>query len=78
MRVLGKQEITVAGQASAVFQTQTFRDFYLLLDNTPSMGVGATTADINKMVDNTSDKCAFACHIVNNGKKTVVATIISQ
>ncbi len=39
-----------------------FIDFYLLLDNSPSMGVGATTADINKMVANTSDKCAFACH----------------
>ena len=37
-------------------------NFYLLLDNSPSMGVGATTADINKMVANTSDKCAFACH----------------
>lgn len=37
-------------------------DFYLLLDNSPSMGVGATTADIDKMVANTSDKCAFACH----------------
>jgi hypothetical protein len=37
-------------------------NFYLLLDNTPSMGVGATTADINTMVANTPDKCAFACH----------------
>jgi hypothetical protein len=37
-------------------------DFYLLLDNSPSMGVGATTADIAKMVANTPDKCAFACH----------------
>ncbi|HVZ29110.1 MAG TPA: TadE/TadG family type IV pilus assembly protein, partial [Asticcacaulis sp.] len=37
-------------------------DFYLLLDNSPSMGVGATTADIDKMVANTPDKCAFACH----------------
>jgi Flp pilus assembly protein TadG len=37
-------------------------NFYLLLDNTPSMGVGATTADIDKMVANTPDKCAFACH----------------
>jgi hypothetical protein len=26
------------------------------------MGVGATTADINTMVANTSDQCAFACH----------------
>jgi len=69
MRILGKQSITVSGQASAIFQTQTFRDFYLLLDNTPSMGVGATPADINKMVAKTSDKCAFACHIVDNGKE---------
>ncbi len=44
----------------------TYIDFYLLLDATPSMGVGATTADINKMVTNTSDQCAFACHDLNN------------
>ncbi len=67
LRVIGKDEIIVSGQATAVFQTETFRDFYLLLDNTPSMGVAATTADINKMVANTSDKCAFACHINNAG-----------
>jgi hypothetical protein len=67
LKVIGKNQVTVSGQATAVFQTETFRDFYLLLDNTPSMGVGATTADINKMVANTPDKCAFACHIVNNG-----------
>ncbi|MGK9055409.1 TadE/TadG family type IV pilus assembly protein [Neorhizobium petrolearium] len=66
LRVLGKQEMTVAGQATAVFQTETFRDFYLLLDNTPSMGVGATTADIDKMVANTPNACAFACHIVKD------------
>ncbi|AXV16802.1 hypothetical protein CYG48_14530 [Neorhizobium sp. SOG26] len=67
LRVIGKDSITVSGQASAVFQTETFRDFFLLLDNTPSMGVAATTADINKMVANTPDKCAFACHIVKDG-----------
>jgi hypothetical protein len=37
-------------------------DFYLLLDNSPSMGVGATPTDVSKMVNNTSDQCAFACH----------------
>ncbi len=30
------------------------------------MGVGATSSDINKMVNNTSDQCAFACHDVSN------------
>lgn len=66
-RILGQSDVTVGGRAEAVFQTDTFRDFYLLLDNTPSMGVGATPADVAKMVDNTRDKCAFACHIVKDG-----------
>ncbi|TPP06074.1 hypothetical protein FJQ55_19645 [Rhizobium glycinendophyticum] len=66
-RILGKSKMTVSGVAEAIFQTETFRDFYLLLDNTPSMGVGATSADVSKMVANTSDKCAFACHIVKDG-----------
>ncbi|MGQ3077926.1 MAG: TadE/TadG family type IV pilus assembly protein [Allorhizobium sp.] len=66
-RILGQSDVTVGGRAEAVFQTDTFRDFYLLLDNTPSMGVGATPADVTKMVDNTRDKCAFACHIVKDG-----------
>ena len=41
-------------------------DFYLLLDNSPSMGVGATPADVTTMVNNTPDKCAFACHDLSN------------
>jgi hypothetical protein len=66
-KVLGKQSITVAGQARVEYQTEVYRDFYLLLDNTPSMGVGATPTDVSIMVANTPDKCAFACHIVKNG-----------
>lgn len=48
-------------------------NFYLLLDNSPSMGVGATTADINKMVANTPDKCAFACHQMDKAGKDYYA-----
>lgn len=66
-RILGQPDVTIAGKAEAVFQTDTFRDFYLLLDNTPSMGVGATPLDVATMVNNTRDKCAFACHIVKDG-----------
>ncbi len=42
-------------------------DFYLLLDNSPSMNIAATTAGINTMVANTSAQggCAFACHQSN-------------
>jgi hypothetical protein len=62
---IGQPLVQVAGHATAQFQTENYRDFYLLLDNTPSMGIGATPSDINTMVNNTSDQCAFACHIVS-------------
>ncbi|MDR6818869.1 Flp pilus assembly protein TadG [Neorhizobium sp. 2083] len=72
MTILGKDDITVSGQATAQYQTPSFLDFYMLLDNTPSMGVGATPADVAKLRAatingrNGKDKdCAFACHIVS-------------
>jgi hypothetical protein len=37
-------------------------DFYLLLDNSPSMGLGATASDITHLQQLTPDSCAFACH----------------
>jgi Flp pilus assembly protein TadG len=67
LSVIGKTSIPVSGKATAGFDTATFQSFYILVDNSPSMGVAATQADIDKMVANTPDQCAFACHIVNNG-----------
>lgn len=66
-KILGKQFVTVGGKATAKYETEIYEDFYMLLDNTPSMGVGATPKDVAKLVANTSDKCAFACHIVKGG-----------
>jgi Flp pilus assembly protein TadG len=42
-------------------------NFYLLLDNSPSMNIAATTSGINTMVAATSAQggCAFACHESN-------------
>ncbi|PDT00085.1 hypothetical protein CO666_32435 [Rhizobium chutanense] len=73
MQVLGFDEIAVSGTATAQFETPSYMDFFMLLDNTPSMGVGATTDDIAAMKkatanghDGGKDKnCAFACHIVS-------------
>jgi Flp pilus assembly protein TadG len=62
MGLFGISSVPVSGSSTAANGLPVFIDFYLLLDNTPSMGVGATTADISTMVSNTSDKCAFACH----------------
>ncbi|MBX4954558.1 vWA domain-containing protein [Rhizobium lentis] len=66
MRVFGKDSITISGTATAEYQTASFMDFYILLDNTPSMGVGATASDVATMEKNTSDSCAFACHETQN------------
>ncbi len=66
MGVIGVNTTTLKGESTAATPIPTYIDFYLLLDNTPSMGVGATTADITKMVNNTPDQCAFACHDVTN------------
>ncbi|MDC9808969.1 TadE/TadG family type IV pilus assembly protein [Rhizobium binxianense] len=66
MRVLGRDSITISGTATAEYQTASFMDFYILLDNTPSMGVGATATDVATMEKNTSDSCAFACHETEN------------
>lgn len=60
--VIGKSALALSGTSSATASMPLYIDFYLLLDNSPSMGVGATPADVQTMVNNTSDKCAFACH----------------
>jgi Flp pilus assembly protein TadG len=64
--MFGMSSMAMGGTATATSNGSAYIDFYLLLDNTPSMGVGATTADITKMVNNTPDQCAFACHDTAN------------
>lgn len=66
MSVVGIPTITVGDSSTAQLGNPTYLDFYLLLDNSPSMGVAATPADVTTMVNNTPDKCAFACHDLSN------------
>jgi Flp pilus assembly protein TadG len=66
MQLFGTTTMTVTGTAAAANNLPTYIDFYLLLDNTPSMGIGATPGDISTMVSNTSDQCGFACHDLND------------
>ena len=64
--VMGKSAMTVTGSSTSTANMPLFIDFYLLLDNSPSMGVGATPGDVAIMVANTPDSCAFACHDLAN------------
>jgi Flp pilus assembly protein TadG len=62
LKVMGFPTMTVSNRSTATVALPAYVDFYLLLDNSPSMGVAATTSDIATMVSNTPDQCAFACH----------------
>jgi Flp pilus assembly protein TadG len=66
MNIVGKPTMTIGGSTTAESALPTYIDFYLLLDNTPSMGIGATPTDVATMVSHTPDQCAFACHDLND------------
>lgn len=68
MTLGGIQSLTISGTASSATQRPVYVDFYLLLDNTPSMGLGATVRDIDRLAQLTANetwegRCGFACHI---------------
>jgi Flp pilus assembly protein TadG len=60
--ILGISSVSVGGTSTAKTNAPPYVDFYLLLDNSPSMGLGATAADITHLQQLTPDSCAFACH----------------
>jgi Flp pilus assembly protein TadG len=64
MGLMGIQTTAINGSATAQAGLSVNINFYLLLDNSPSMNIAATSAGIQTMVNNTSAQggCAFACH----------------
>ena len=73
MGILGYKTIGVSANSSAAASLPSYIDFYVLLDNSPSQGIGATTADMTALQNATSDSCAFACHdtYTSSTKKTL-------
>ncbi|MCP3368903.1 TadE/TadG family type IV pilus assembly protein [Bradyrhizobium cajani] len=72
--VLGKQTWQVNGSATAKASSAPNMNFYLLMDDSPSMGIGATATDIANLIKYTapayqsagaSQNCGFACHETN-------------
>jgi Flp pilus assembly protein TadG len=65
--VLGQSNWQITGSSTATASTAPNINFYLLLDNSPSMDIAATTSGINTMVANTQQQggCALACHETN-------------
>ena len=66
----------ISGSATAQAASAPNMNFYLLMDDSPSMGIGATLTDINNLITATapakqpassSQNCGFACHETNIG-----------
>jgi hypothetical protein len=65
--ILGQPSFQISGNSAATSGGAPNIDFYVLLDDSPSMEIAATQANIDTMVANTSQQggCAFACHESN-------------
>jgi Flp pilus assembly protein TadG len=67
----------ISGSATAQAAAAPNMNFYLLMDDSPSMAIGATTTDISNLITATapakqpassSQNCGFACHETNIAK----------
>ncbi|MCK1711794.1 MULTISPECIES: pilus assembly protein TadG-related protein [unclassified Bradyrhizobium] len=72
--VLRKPTWQIDGSATAKASSAPNMNFYLLMDDSPSMGIGATADDIKNLITYTapayqsagaSQNCGFACHQTN-------------
>jgi Flp pilus assembly protein TadG len=72
--VLRQASWPVSGQSATRNQSAPNINFYLLLDDSPSMAIGATSSDISTLIANTQKQvdsstgfkgCGFACHETN-------------
>lgn len=65
VRLFGIDSITITAHATAQNRPVYYYNFYVLVDNSPSMGLGATAADISSL-EAVNAGCAFACHITGS------------
>lgn len=68
LQLIGIATLPIVGTSVAKGGSSStpYIDFYALLDNSPSMGLGATDSDQTRLQALTPDQCAFACHIAGS------------
>jgi Flp pilus assembly protein TadG len=64
---LGKSTASVSGTSTASINSPPYVNFYLLLDNSPSMGLGATANDISNLIALTAGQSATTWPNVQSG-----------
>lgn len=68
MSMFGFDQVALKGTAKATLSAANFVDIHFVIDGSASMGIGATNADQQAMLDGTTrlygiaNRCAFACH----------------
>ena len=77
LRMAGISTLNTTATSVSNNSLPTFIDFYVLLDNTPSMGIGATPTDVATLEGGTPGQCAFACHdtTTNNNNYTIARSL---
>ncbi len=64
-KIFGFRNVSLSGSATASLDTPIFQNFYVVIDNSQSMGIGATQDDMDALKDAT--QCQTNCY--KNGKK---------
>jgi hypothetical protein len=69
LRAVGFPATNIGGSAKAASSSArtSYVDIYALLDDSPSMGLGATIADQTKLMSLTPMNCQFGCHETGSG-----------
>ncbi|SDR08731.1 Flp pilus assembly protein TadG [Rhizobiales bacterium GAS191] len=65
--ILGVNSVAIGGTSTAQVNAPPYVNFYLLLDNSPSMGLGATDADINNLITLTANQTSTVSPNVKSG-----------
>lgn len=69
MKLIGVDTLVISGSSKAEFNVGEYYNVHVLVDNSPSMGIGASQADVNTMQSRMG--CAFACHDTSNQMNTL-------
>lgn len=68
MGVLGIKSMKIAGEVKAstkIEKNLNYWDFHIVIDDSSSMGIGATQADMDALQAHPQIGCTFACHWAN-------------
>ena len=71
MNLVGVKTMKMSGEAQAgttIDKMVTFWDMHIVVDDSSSMGIGATQADMDALNDHPSINCSFACHWADYSK----------